>query len=82
MDGKQIGTREEEAPARETRIPGNQIKAREKLDRKTAAESRDTDTEAREAYRRELLREMEGEILRRTVRKAEVITRSMRPGEK
>lgn len=35
----------------------------------------------REAYRQEVLKEMENEIRRRTVKKAEVITRSMKPGE-
>ena len=35
------------------------------------------DDESREAYRRALLEEMEGDILRRTVKKAEVITRAM-----
>ena len=42
----------------------------------------EAETEIREAYRREVLKGMEDEILRRTVKKAEVITRSMRPEEK
>ena len=36
---------------------------------------------SREAYRQEILKEMENEIRRRTIKKAEVITRSMKPGE-
>ena len=37
---------------------------------------------SREAYQRGILKEMEKDILQRTLKKAEVITRSMRPGEK
>ncbi len=42
----------------------------------------EAEADIRESYRREVLKGMEEEILRRTVKKAEVITRSMRPEEK
>ena len=42
----------------------------------------ETEARCREAYQRGVLKEMEGEIRRRTLKKAEVITRAMAPGEK
>ena len=44
-------------------------------------EARELEERGREAYCRELLREMEGEIRARTMKKVQVITRSMQPGE-
>ena len=44
--------------------------------------SPEKEAKAREAYRQAVLKEMEADILKRTVRKAEVITRAMRPEEK
>ena len=47
-----------------------------------AGDGRDLEQRCREAYQRGILKEMEREIYQRTLKKAEVITRSMRPGEK
>ena len=45
-------------------------------------EKQELEQQAREAYLRGLLKGMEKDILQRTLKKAEVITRTMRPGEK
>ena len=45
-------------------------------------DTRDTEQRCREAYLRGMLKELEGQIYQRTLKKAEVITRSMQPGEK
>ena len=45
-------------------------------------ETQELELRSREAYQRGILKEMEKDILQRTLKKAEVITRSMRPGEK
>ena len=44
--------------------------------------SQELDQRSREAYQRGILKEMEKDVLQRTLKKAEVITRSMKPGEK
>ncbi|MBQ8073271.1 MAG: hypothetical protein IJ231_05860 [Clostridia bacterium] len=44
-------------------------------------DAQDMDRQVEEAYRRELLKEREGEIRERTLKKVQVITRSMRPEE-
>ena len=45
-------------------------------------DTRDTEQRCREAYLRGMLKELEGQIYQRTLKKAEIITRSMQPGEK
>ena len=45
-------------------------------------DAQEMERKSREAYQRGVLKEMEKEIRRRTLKKAEVITRSMQPGEK
>ena len=45
-------------------------------------EKQETDQQCREAYTRGMLKDREREIRQRTLKKAEVITRSMKPGEK
>ena len=44
-------------------------------------DAQELERQGQEAYRRELLREREGEIREKTLKKVRVITRSMRPGE-
>ena len=45
-------------------------------------DAQELEQRSREAYQRGVLKEMEKDILQRTLKKAEVITRSMQPGEK
>ena len=45
-------------------------------------ERQETEQLCREAYTRGMLKDREREIRQRTLKKAEVITRSMKPGEK
>ena len=45
-------------------------------------DAQELEKRSREAYQRGVLKELEKEIRQRTLKKAEVITRSMRPGEK